>query len=65
MNEAKPTPPRTNAELHVTLLRSPFRNADQKDWEWLMERLGDGGHGQFWKAVMTEMRGALDLTKKP
>lgn len=63
MNEAKPRPPRANPERDVTLLRSPFRNADQKDWEWLMERLGDGGHGKFWKAVMTEIRGALDLTK--
>lgn len=49
--------------IHKELLRHPFRNADKKDWDWLMERLGDGGHGKFWKEVMTEALGALELTK--
>lgn len=49
-------------ELHLRLLRHPFRNADSKDWGHLMQMIPDSGHGKFWKAVMTEMRGALDLT---
>lgn len=55
---------KTNEHLERTirLLRSPFRNADDKDWRWLIDRLGDGEHGQFWKGVMTEMRGALMMT---
>lgn len=60
---ARQPKPQEILERHVTLLRSPFRNVDHKDWAWMMERLGDGGHGKFWKDVMTEMRGALEFTK--
>ena len=43
----------------IDALRHPFRNADDMDWDWLMARLGDSGHGRFWRAVMTECRVAL------
>lgn len=55
-------PPRgaTNVEIfcfaRIAELEAPYRNADAKDWEWLMNHLGHSGHGQFWKAVMTEAR---------
>lgn len=50
-------------ERHARTLRSPFRNVDDKDWAWIMDWLGDGAHGKFWKDVLTEMRGALELAK--
>lgn len=36
-----------------------FRNADAKDWQHLFLMLPESGHGQFWKAVMLEVRAAL------
>lgn len=43
---------------HVRTLRSPFRNADDRDWDYLFTMIPDSGHGRFWIAVMVEMRGA-------
>ena len=43
----------------VGALRHPFRNADKLDWEHLFKMLPDSGHGQFWKAVLTEAKAAL------
>lgn len=39
-----------------------FRNVDTKDLEWLRGAIGDGGHGQFWKAVIRELDLALRAT---
>jgi hypothetical protein len=44
----------------IERLRLPFRAADNEDWAFLMERLGDGGRGRFWKAVFTEFRAAME-----
>lgn len=55
--------PEQRLERHIRLLRSPFRNADAMDWDHLFRMIPDSGHGQFWKEVLTEMRGALELTK--
>ncbi len=46
-------------DLRIAELEAPYRNADAKDWEWLENNLGHGGHGQFWRAVMSEVRAAL------
>ena len=54
---------RQRLERHIKTLRSPYRNVDRKDWEWIMEHLGDSGHGKFWKEVLTEVIGALEFTK--
>lgn len=43
----------------VERLRHPFRNADALDWEHLFKMLPDSGHGQFWKAALTEAKAAL------
>lgn len=42
-----------------TAIAFAFRNVDTKDVAWLIALLGDGGHGQFWKAVMREVDSAL------
>lgn len=44
-------------------LVAPYRNADDKDWDHLFRMLPDSGHGQFWKAVFTEVRAALSKAK--
>lgn len=50
-----------NARLIATApeLLEPFRAADEQDWEWLFDRLGDSGHGRFWKTIFTELRRAI------
>lgn len=44
----------------IERLRDPFRAVDAQDWEFVMGALPDGGRGRFWKAVLTEMRAALE-----
>lgn len=51
---------RSDALIEITKLRYPFRNADALDWEHLFKMLPNSGHGQFWKAVLAEMKTALD-----
>lgn len=36
-----------------------FRNVDTKDVEWLLGRMGYGGHDLFWKSVLHEVNRAL------
>lgn len=47
------------AATEIEKLRLPFRAVDAEDWAFLMERLGDGGRGRFWKSVFAELRAAL------
>lgn len=47
------------SKARIAELEAPFRNADALDWEHLFKMLPDSGHGQFWKAVMSEARKAL------
>ena len=49
----------------IARLRAPYRNADDKDWDHLDDRLGHGGHGQFWRAVFREVRAALSTAADP
>lgn len=44
----------------IERLRDPFRAVDAQDWEFVMGALPDGGRGRFWKAVLGEMRAALE-----
>lgn len=52
---------RLEAADEIERLRRPWRNVDATDWEYIMDALGDRplGGDRFWKAVLTEMRGAL------
>jgi sirohydrochlorin ferrochelatase len=47
----------------VERLRAAFRHADQMDWDYLYERVGDGGRGRFWKAVFNDFRAALSASQ--
>lgn len=44
----------------IERLRDPYRAVDDEDWQFIMSKLGNGGRGRFWKAVLTEVRGALE-----
>ena len=51
-------------QAEVGRLRNPFRNVDAADWRHLFDHdLADSGHGQFWEAVLIEMRRALEGTQ--
>lgn len=50
------------AEANLAAAREPYRNVDEKDWVRLHLLLGHSGHGQFWKAVLKEVRAFLDRT---
>jgi hypothetical protein len=41
-------------------LRAPWRNVDERDWIDAFALLGDGGRGKFWRAVLAEMRSAME-----
>jgi hypothetical protein len=47
----------------IERLRAAFRHADQMDWDYLYERVGDGGRGRFWKAVFNDFRAALSASQ--
>jgi len=50
------------AASEIERLRRPFRNADKRDWDLLFRMLPDSGYGRFWKAVLIEMKHALDAS---
>lgn len=43
----------------IERLHAPWQNADEVDWTHLDNLLGYSGHGQFWRAVLKEVRAAL------
>lgn len=47
----------------IERLRRPYRAVDAEDWKYIMDALGDGGRGRFWKAVLIEVRAALILER--
>jgi len=51
---------RNAAVAEIERLWAPFRGVDSFDWAFLMGALPDGGRGRFWKAVLQEMRAALE-----
>jgi hypothetical protein len=50
-------------ENDIAALRRPWRAVDDQDWNYIMSVIGDGGRDRFWKAVLTEMRTALEATE--
>lgn len=50
----------TRAESDVRRLLKPWRAVDAQDWQYLVSVIPDGGRGRFWKAVLGEMRAALE-----
>lgn len=56
---ATPAQPAGAVPESLRALSEAFRYVDQQDWDFLYERLGDGGRGRFWKAVFGEVRPLL------
>ena len=47
----------------LTEALAPLARADAADWDWLSNRIGLGGHGQFWQEILARARAALAGTK--
>lgn len=49
-----------DAADEIERLRRPWSAVVDTDWDFLLNKtIGYGGHEQFWRAVLTEMREAL------
>lgn len=47
----------------IERLRAPWHAVDNEDWRYIVGLIPDGGRGRFWKAVLYDMRAALEEKK--